>query len=69
MKDGKTSLVILDDEIHIIKLLEALIPWDTLGISYEGNASNGIAGKALISTGNSPKNANTLAIYSKFVSF
>ncbi|AEE16656.1 response regulator transcription factor [Treponema brennaborense] len=48
MDDVKTRLVILDDENHIIRLLQALIPWRELEISYEGCAGNGADGKALI---------------------
>lgn len=42
------TIAILDDEIHIVKLLEALIPWEELNFEYAGNAQNGIAGLELI---------------------
>ncbi len=48
MKDKKMTVAILDDEIHIVKLLEALIPWNELNFEYAGNAQNGIAGLELI---------------------
>ncbi|MCR5288376.1 MAG: response regulator [Treponema sp.] len=48
MSNNKMTLAILDDEIHIVKLLEALIPWEELDFEYVGNAQNGIAGLDLI---------------------
>lgn len=48
MAEKKITLAILDDEVHIIRLLEALIPWDELCLEYIGNAHNGIDGRSLI---------------------
>lgn len=48
MDEQKLSVAILDDEEHIIRLLEVLIPWKELSLLYLGNARNGIDGKNLI---------------------
>ncbi|MBR1911389.1 MAG: response regulator [Treponema sp.] len=48
MAESNLSVVILDDENHIIKLLEVLIPWKELSLTYAGCARNGIEGKSLI---------------------
>ncbi len=42
------GVVILDDEAHIIRLLRALIPWDTYGLNFLGSAQNGIDGRRLV---------------------
>ena len=48
MAESNLSVVILDDENHIIKLLEVLIPWKELSLTYAGCARNGREGKSLI---------------------
>ena len=48
MKEDSLSVVIIDDEDHIIKLLELLIPWKEYSLEYAGNARNGIDGRKLI---------------------
>ncbi|MGN0740178.1 MAG: response regulator [Treponema sp.] len=46
--EQELSLAILDDEIHIIRLLEALIPWQELSVRYAGFAQNGVDALSLI---------------------
>ncbi|MCI2128131.1 MAG: response regulator [Sphaerochaeta sp.] len=46
--DTAIGVVILDDEVHIIRLLRALLPWEAYGLVFLGSAQNGIEGKRLV---------------------
>ncbi len=44
----KFTIIICDDEERIIKLIQALIPWDTMDLEIVGTASNGQEAETLI---------------------